>query len=93
MIKSPPVVMESTVSMLALAGSSLTGYFETVCTAGQRCLRGRHLCFGSHISHPTVDKMSPDQTESGGGDHGPEQQLRLTTCPVGHTLRTGLHNS
>lgn len=62
-------VTESCVSMLKLAGLSLTGHFEAVSPTGKRCLWGRQLGFGGHLSHSTSDKMTPHQMEPGGGHH------------------------
>lgn len=51
--------------MLKLTRLSLTGHFDALSPAGERCLWSRHLGFRGHLSHPTVDKMTPDQTEPG----------------------------
>lgn len=51
--------IEAIVSMLKLAGTGLTGHFHEIRPARERCLWGRQLGFGSHVSHSTVDKMTP----------------------------------
>lgn len=45
------------------------GHFDAVSPARQCGLRCRHLGFRGHLSHTIVDKMTPNQTEPGGGDH------------------------
>lgn len=52
--------IEAIVSMLKLAGTGLTGDFHGVRPARERCLWGRQLGFGSHVSHSTLDKMTPN---------------------------------
>lgn len=55
---------------MRLLAAALTGHLEAVGPAGESLLRAGQLRFGGHVSHPSLDKVTKNEPQPGGSNHG-----------------------